>query len=438
MTLAARLVPVAYRTSLAEPAFRRLLSGLVVSHLGDGMSVVVIAWLALRIAPPDRAGLVVGAAVAAYTLPAAAGALLLARWLSRIPARRLVVANSLLRAGALGAVVLLHLLGQLTAGRYVALLALSSLLAAWGIAGTYTLISEIFPAERRLPANALVGTSQQAAFVAGPALAGLLIAAVHPALVLGLDAASYLLLAVQAGRPGPPATASHTAAAHPASGRAAGSGFRILARRPELVGLIAVTAVFYFLYGPVEVALPLYVADELTGAAGLLGGYWTVFGIGSVVGGLLGGMLTRARQWPVTIAVIAGWGLILVPFGLDAPVGITMACFAVGGLVYGPFPAFSLALFQNAADPADLPAVLAARGAVTTAATPLGAALGGSLVAGLGAAGTLLASGLGTVGLALLIAGTLLLHARHRHTGGCLRCPAPTRSPPTAARTGPH
>ncbi|MFY1671793.1 MFS transporter [Plantactinospora sp. WMMB334] len=413
MTLAARLVPAAYRASLAEPAFRRLLSGLVVSHLGDGISVVAIAWLALRLAPPDRAGLVVGAAVTAYALPAAAGALLLARWLSRIPARRLVVASSLLRAGALGAVLLLHLLGQLTAGRYIALLAISSLLAAWGTAGTYTLISEIFPAERRLPANALVGTSQQAAFVAGPALAGLLIAAVHPALVLGLDALSYLLLAVQAGRLAPPTGAPAAAD----GGRAAGSGFRILARRPELVGLIAVTAVFYFLYGPVEVALPLYVADELSGAAGLLGGYWTVFGIGAVVGGLLGGMLTRARQWPVTIAVIAGWGLVLVPFGFDAPVGVTMAGFAVGGLVYGPFPAFSLALFQNAADPADLPAVLAAKGAATTAATPLGAALGGPLVAGLGAAGTLLASGLGTVGLALLITGTLLLHARLRHTG---------------------
>ncbi|MEO3928123.1 MFS transporter [Micromonosporaceae bacterium B7E4] len=433
MPRATRLAPASYRAALAEPAFRRLLSGLVVSHLGDGMSVVAIAWLALRLAPPDRTGLVVGAAVAAYALPAAAGALLLARWLSRAAARRLVLANSVLRAGALGAVVVLHLLGQLTAGRYVALLAVSSLLAAWATAGTYTLISEIFPAERRLPANALVGTSQQAAFVVGPAVAGLLVAAVHPALVLGLDALSYLLLAVQAARLRPPAAAGRAG-----ERRRTGTGFRILAHRPELVGLIAVTAVFYFLYGPVEVALPLYVADELTGAAGLLGGYWTAFGIGAVVGGLLGGMLTRARQWPVTIAVIAGWGLLLVPFGLDAPVWLTLACFAVGGLVYGPFPAFSLALFQNAADPADLPAVLAARGAVTTAATPLGAALGGPLVTAFGAAGTLLGSGLGTAALALLTAGTLLLHARiargRRGDAGTRRPIAARRRPGVRSR----
>ncbi|MBE1488878.1 MFS transporter [Plantactinospora soyae] len=409
MTSVSRLVPETYRAALGVPAFRRLLSALVVSHLGDGMSVVAITWLALRLAPPERAGLVIGAAVAAYTLPAAAGALLLARWLSRAPARRLVTANAGLRAGALGAIVALHLLGQLTVGWYVALLAGSSLLAAWGNAGTYTLISQIFPADRRLPANALVGTSQQAAYVVGPALAGLLVAGVDPAVVLGIDALSYLLLAVQVGRLDLPPVAAATG-----NGRATGTGFRILARRPELVGLVGVTAVFYFLYGPVEVALPLYVADELTSAAGLLGAYWTVFGIGAVVGGLLGGVLTAVRQWPVTIAVIAGWGLSLLPFGLGMPMWFTLACFAVGGLVYGPFPAFSLALFQNAADPADLPAVLAARSAVTTAAMPLGAALGGPLVTAFGAGGTLLGSGVATVGLAALTAGTLLLYARTR------------------------
>ncbi|MFC6023161.1 MFS transporter [Plantactinospora solaniradicis] len=409
MMLASRLVPETYRATLGVPAFRRLLSALVGSHLGDGMSVVAIAWLALRLAPPEQAGLLIGVAVAAYTLPAAAGALLLARWLSRVPARRLVIANAGLRAGALGAIVVLHLLGQLTAGAYIALLAGSSLLTAWGSAGTYTLISQIFPADRRLPANALVGTSQQAAFVVGPALAGLLVAGVHPALVLGVDALSYLLLAVQASRLDlPPVTGA--GGGH----RPTGTGFRVLARRPELVGLVGVTAVFYFLYGPVEVALPLYVADELTGAAGLLGAYWTVFGIGAVVGGLLGGTLTAARQWPVTIAVIAGWGLSLLPFGLGTSVWLTMCCFAVGGLVYGPFPAFSLALFQNAAEPADLPAVLAARSAVTTAAMPLGAALAGPLVTAFGAGGTLLGSGVATVALAALTAGALLIYARTR------------------------
>src|SRR4051794_3814827 len=75
MTMATRLVPATYRGVLGNQPFRRLLSAGIVSSLGDGMSVVAVSWLAIQIAAPEHVGLVVGAAVAAYTLPAAAGVL---------------------------------------------------------------------------------------------------------------------------------------------------------------------------------------------------------------------------------------------------------------------------------------------------------------------------------------------------------------------------
>ncbi|MBO0808871.1 MAG: MFS transporter, partial [Actinobacteria bacterium] len=58
----------------ASPVLRRLLPAFALSAIGDGMSAVGVAWLALRIAAPADRGLVVGVAVAAYTLPGAAGA----------------------------------------------------------------------------------------------------------------------------------------------------------------------------------------------------------------------------------------------------------------------------------------------------------------------------------------------------------------------------
>ena len=64
---------------IASPVLRRLLPAFAVSAIGDGMSAVGVAWLAIRIAAPADRGLVVGVAVAAYTLPGAAGAVLLAR-----------------------------------------------------------------------------------------------------------------------------------------------------------------------------------------------------------------------------------------------------------------------------------------------------------------------------------------------------------------------
>jgi hypothetical protein len=67
--------------AISHPVLRRILPATAASALGDGMSAVAIAWLALRLAPAGRRGLWVGAAVAAYSLPGAAGAVALGRWL---------------------------------------------------------------------------------------------------------------------------------------------------------------------------------------------------------------------------------------------------------------------------------------------------------------------------------------------------------------------
>ncbi|HEX5288138.1 MAG TPA: hypothetical protein VFX25_04665 [Streptosporangiaceae bacterium] len=70
-----------YYPALSHPVFRKVLPGTAASALGDGMSAVAIAWLAIELAPPGHRGLWVGAAVAAYSLPGAVGAVALRRWL---------------------------------------------------------------------------------------------------------------------------------------------------------------------------------------------------------------------------------------------------------------------------------------------------------------------------------------------------------------------
>src|SRR5262249_26364422 len=75
------MIPAAYRNLLRNIQARRLLLGLGVSALGDGMSMVSVAWLAMLIAPPRTAAMFVGLAIAAYTLAGAAGALTLGRFL---------------------------------------------------------------------------------------------------------------------------------------------------------------------------------------------------------------------------------------------------------------------------------------------------------------------------------------------------------------------
>jgi MFS family permease len=390
-----RLVPSAYRPVLANRVFRRLFLGFGVSYLGDGMSFVAVAWLAIELAPQGAQGLWVGGAVAAYTLPGVAGALLFGRRLRGVPAKRLLMADSVVRGVFIGVVPPAWFAGVLTPPLYVVLLAVSSLLHAWGSAGKYTLIAELLPEEQRLAANTLVSSLNFSATIAGPALAGVLVTYASSALVLGLDALTYVFLAVLVVRTRLP----ESGRVSPVDQAAARGGLALLRARPELLGLLTLTWFFNFLYGPVEVALPLHVTDDLHAPGTLLGLYWMLFGVGAVLGSLAVGALRQLPLWPVTVTIVIAWGLTLLPFGLDAPTPLTVVCFTLGGVIYGPFVALSMTLLQAKSPPQHLSVMLAANNAVLLTASPLGTALGGPLTTTLGPATTLGTSGLTTVAL---------------------------------------
>jgi len=100
--------------------------------------------------------------------------------------------------------------------------------------------------------------------------------------------------------------------------------------------VLTLTWFFNLLYGPVEVALPLHVTDDLHAPGTLLGLYWMLFGIGAVLGGLAVGVLRQLPLWPVTVVIVVGWGLALLPFGFDVPTAVTVACFTLATALGGP------------------------------------------------------------------------------------------------------
>jgi MFS family permease len=392
-------VPAAYRQLLGSRQMRLLLAGLGVSSLGDGISTVTIAWLAVRIAPEGALGLFVGLAIAAYTLPGVIGALTLGGILRGRAARTLVLAHCALRAGCLGLIAVLATAGALTPPIYVLLLAASSLMAAWGTAGEYTMLSALAGPAERFAVNSLASAQASFAFIIGPVVAGVLLATVSPGWLLLLDAASFAFLGAAAWL-----TRTDAGAADgPVDLQAAESGFKLLRRR-DLLSLTIVTWVFFFLYGPVEVALPVYVAQDLHASAQLLAAYWTAFGIGALASNLVTGALRTGNMRRLTLLIVAGWGACLLPFA-GAPVPATIIAFGIGGIIYGPFVPLTYALFQSATATENLPAVLAARSAVVMLSTPLGTALGGPVVGLLGGSATLVASGVAT--LLLAAAGTV-------------------------------
>jgi hypothetical protein len=80
-------------------------------------------------------------------------------------------------------------------------------------------------------------------------------------------------------------------------------------------------------------------------------------------------------------------------------------------------------LFQRESRPELLSQVLAARGALTVLATPLGTALGGPLTAWLGAQHTLLASAVATIACGLAATAILTTHRPELPRAGAVRRP---------------
>jgi predicted MFS family arabinose efflux permease len=235
------------------------------------------------------------------------------------------------------------------------------------------------------------------------------VAVAGPALPVAADAASFAILAVAAATVrNRPKSTGPVDAGKPDRAR----GFAAIARSRALTGLLVLTVVYFFLYGPVEVALPLYVTGPLHGSAPLLSLFWAVFGIGATAGSIVAGLTRRLPVWPVLMTAVIGWGAALAPLGLlDVPVP-ALACFAAGGLLYAPYPVLSATLFQRESPPELLSQVFAARGALTLLATPLGTALGGPLTAWLGAQHVLLVSAAATVASGLVATTILITHRR--------------------------
>jgi DHA3 family macrolide efflux protein-like MFS transporter len=397
-----------YRPVLRHPVLRRVLPGIAVSCLGDGMSAVAVTWLAIQLAPPGTRGTWVALAVSAYTLPGALGVPLFGRLLAGRPGAQLAGWDAILRAVALGAIPVAYAVGVLSAPLYVVLLGVSSLLHSWGGAGRYALVAELLPAEQQVAANSVVSILVEGATIVGPPLAGLLVAGAGAASVIAVDAATYAVLAASY-RYAMPARAG--APVRPDAGRAP-AGLATIRRDRALVGLLLLSAGFFFLYGPLLVALPLYVVGDLHAGAGTLALFYAAAGVGSVLGGLLAGYLGRRRLWPIVVGIVVGWGIALVPLGLPVPVGVALVAFGVSGVIWAPYPAVSTALFQRDTPAEVLPAVLAARGAVLVLAVPLGTLAGAPLVAALGPRGALLACALAIVALGLT--GVAVLLARRR------------------------
>src|SRR6266511_2793397 len=288
---------------LRNPHLRRLYLGIFVSSIGDGVAAVTVPWLALEVAGTVNRAFAVAAAATLAFLPGIPLSLVagLRRW--RIPPRTMLVVDSVFRGALFTLMGVLAVTDHLALGPYLIILAVSSLTRTLVAGARRTAIDQLIRPEQRLAANSLLGTCfQLGQDVLGPAAGGLRIAGPGPGVALLVDAASFAVLGALA--------IALPAAARAERAEAQGPRLSVLRSVPRFVlWLIGVTFVFNFLYGPIDVGLPIFVRHSLGEGSTLYGQMFTVFGVGSLIGSLAVGGLRRESmvQWILVLSII-GWG----------------------------------------------------------------------------------------------------------------------------------
>ncbi len=198
-------------------------------------------------------------------------------------------------------------------------------------------------------------------------------------------------------------------------------------RRPLIVWLLALTVVFYGLYGPFETALPLFVQRDLGRGAALYGALWASFGAGAVIASVAVGTRTVEHVERFALAVVAGWGLCVIVVGTTRLPVVAALGMAAGGLIYAPYPAITTTSLQRLLPSRELAAGAAGWFAILAAVTPATTAVGGPIVAAIGPRAAVLGSGIATIALALLVTAV-----HHRSS------PRQPRSDQCTARPAPH
>jgi MFS family permease len=381
-----------FRSALASRAFRRLCLAHGVATVGQ---LVLTLAVGVHVLAETRSGVwvsvTVGLAFAPYALCSALAGVLADR-----RSRSAVLAGAAWVRGALSLVLLAGTL----AGWPVALLVVVTALVAVAATPSYPSLAaatpECVPDRDLPPANALVTCVENATWIAGPGVFGLLV-------LLGTGTEGAVLVAgvlfAAAG-----ATAAPVRLRRPQRPDPTGwvgdlvAGVAAVARRPEIRRPMGLAVLDNFLYGYLVVAIVL-LADAAPSGSGSLGLLNAALTAGALVSMLVVNRFTRGdRTSAVLVVTLLGFCVTLVALGAVGATALGVALVAIAGGTTLVAEVAAVTLLQRGTDRGTLARVFGIYDQLNVGAIALGSLLAGPLSAAAGPRGGLVAAaGLGVV-----------------------------------------
>jgi MFS family permease len=388
---------------LGDPDFRRLWLGETVSLLGTQVTTLALpltAILALDAGPGELGLLGVAAFLPFLVFGLPAGA-----WVDRRRRRGILVAANLGRALLIALVPLAALAGQLRFELLLAVTFLAGMLTVVFEVAHLSYVPRLVDRDRLVAANARLMASSSTADIAGPGLAGFLVAAVSAPVAIAIDAVSYLVAALAVlgiRREEPEPDRAHRGARDIVAELREGLGF--VARHP-LLRPLALEAVTFNVFAQVmTVVLLLYATRTLGLDAPMIGLVFSAAAVGSLAGALTTARIERRFGLGPTVAammVVACSAPLLVPVAGGSPAlaaAVLVAGFAIEGYGVAGTVVHTISIRQAATPDRLLGRMHATYRTLTYGFIPLGAALGGLLGEAVGLHATLVVA---TVGIAL-------------------------------------
>jgi len=305
---------------LRERPFRLLWLASATSAVGDAMTPVALTFAVLD-ATDSAAAL--GLVFAAFTLSHSVFILAGGVWADRLERRVVMLSCDVIRGTALLALAMLVISGRAALWQFVALAAVVGAAESFFGPASTGLVPQTVSRARLQNANALLAFNRSASWIVGPALSGLIVAAVGPGWVFAIDAATFAASATILGmlRVGSVLVAERRSFVTELA-----EGWRAVRERRWLWVSLMSFGVGNMAWGAQGVLGPIVAEDELGGAAAW-GAILTAGGIGGAVGGLVALRWRPARPLLASHLVVLAMAGYLLLFAFSS----RTAVLALGG-----------------------------------------------------------------------------------------------------------
>ena len=336
-----------FRSLRRHRNYRLFFSGQIVSVAGTWMQNIALAWLVIEL---SGSPLAVGALAFCRFVPFLALGLVAGVIIDRFDTRRLLLATQ--GAAMVVSIVLavVTLAGVATLPVVYALAALGGLVLVFDAPGRQTLTFQMVGQSELQNAVALNSGLFNASRVIGPALAGLLIAAVGTGLCFVVNAVSFLsvLVALRLMRE----DELYPVEKRPGTRVVAGirEGLAWAWRAPVARVVLIVVTVVSLVGFNFHVLVPLLASQTLDVGAGTFGILSAAFGLGALVGALATASLREASP-RAFVGGAVGFSVLMLALALVHSVPVALVLLLGLGMSFALFTASANALVQLDAPP---------------------------------------------------------------------------------------